>query len=533
MTNLFRPNKEIIEAPFSRFVVVEVLSKTYHEREKIAEWSQSVNNVKFFIQTTGEDGENLESYLIAPRNSLIAKKIDGGESRSEGNLVVMYPFFSSHFSLPVKPGEQVWGMEEVDGKVFWVSRIHEPDTVEDLNYTHGDRRDIPTIQETNEVKEESPDNLVIERAPSFPNGFKLTNRASDLLDPEATDLEKLNEAGVNEDYFTLPDLDGYEKIVSENSESDSIIFEPVPRHTKRPGDLTLHGSNNASITLGTERGFGANVRPEDAEGSNLTPENDDASLVGLSEGMGAIDIVVGRGRLHEGSEANSDVDPIGTRPRVIENSRENFETDKNVGLDSSKAPEGSALADVNEGDPDFINDASRVYISMFSDPDNLFGLSYPDQPTEGTVVEPTPGDSAIVFKSDQIRIVARKDDDNGINGSIRIIKEGESEADRATIVIQPDGSIMIDGPKIIIGDGREDASGENGAGTQVVLGRGASESILLGDKLITMLKSLEEKFNNHIHNTGAGPSSNHVAGGATEMSAEDWDTAKSKVGKTK
>jgi len=556
MTNLFRPTKEINEAPFSRFVVVEVLSKTYHEREQIAEWSQSVTNGEFFTQSTGEDGENLESYLIAPRNSLIAKKIDGGESRSEGNLIIMYPFFSSHFSLPVKPGEQVWGMEELDGKVFWLSRIHEPDAVEDLNFTHGDRREIPTIQETNEIKEDSPDNLVVERKPSFPNGFNLVNRASDLLDPESTDVEKLNEAGVSEDHFTLPDLNGYEKIFSENSEKSSVVYEPVPRFTKRPGDLTLHGSNNTSIVLGTERGYGANIRPEDTDGSNLNPENDDASLVGLTEGMGAIDIVVGRGRLHEGAEANADVDPAGTRPRVIGNPRENFETDKNVGLDSSKAPEGSALADVNEGDPDFINDASRIYISIASDPDNLFGLSYPDQPAEGTVVEPTLGDSSIVFKSDQIRIVARKDDENGINGSIRIIKEGESEADRATVVIQPDGSIMIDGPKIIIGDGREDTSGgENGAGTQVEIGREASEPIVMGNQLNTTLaefmedviKFITDTFVNHGHATGAGPSG--IAGtgadaGTTPTALQTHETDiqamidklnlhLSKVGKTK
>jgi len=249
--------------------------------------------------------------------------------------------------------------------------------------------------------------------------------------------------------------------------------------------------------------------------------------------MGAIDIVVGRGRVHNGSEANVDVPPADTRPRIIKNTRDSFETDKNPGLDNTKAPEGSAQSDAPEGDPDFLHDASRIYMSMKTDPDTLFGLSYPDQPEAGTVVAPTPESSAVIFKSDQVRIIARKDSDNGINGSIRIIKEGAGDADRATIVIQPDGSIMIDGPKIIIGDGREDADGQNGEGTQVILGRDATESILLGDKLITMIKALETKFNDHIHGSSAGNTTTHSVGGATENSAEDWDTAKSKIGKTK
>lgn len=529
MTNLFRPIKENAPSPFSRFVVVEVLSRSYHPREKIGEWAEKIKNAKFFSQTKGEEGSNLEHFLIAPRNSLIAKKITGGESKDPEIFIVMYPFFSSHISLPVKPGEQVWGMEETDGKAFWLSRIHEPDAVEDLNFTHGDRRGIPTTQETNELEDATPDRLEVSRVPHFPNGENLANREVDSLDPASTDVLKLRESGADLDYFSLPEIDSYKKIAEENVEVGSIVYEPIPRFTKRPGDLALHGSNNTSIVLGTERGYGLSTRP-DGESSNANPENDLASANGLSEGMGSIDIVAGRGRIHDGAEANVDSDPKETRPRVVLNSREGLETDKNVGLDTNTAPDGSAFADPAEGDPDFVHDSSRIYVSMKTNPDELFSLEYPDQPEEGSVVEPTPDNAAIVFKSDQIRIIARKDEENEINGSIRIIKEGTGDEDRATIVLQPDGSIMIDGPKIVIGSGIESGNGE---GEQVFLGRGATESIILGDKLIEMLKALEDKFNKHIHNTGAGPSSPHAAGGATIDSAEDWDTSKSKIGKTK
>ena len=64
-----------------------------------------------------------------------------------------------------------------------------------------------------------------------------------------------------------------------------------------------------------------------------------------------------------------------------------------------------------------------------------------------------------------------------INGSIKIIKEGVRNSEdgdgQAVIIMQPDGTIMIDGPTIIIGSGHADLEKENGRGTQVVLGRGA------------------------------------------------------------
>ena len=59
---------------------------------------------------------------------------------------------------------------------------------------------------------------------------------------------------------------------------------------------------------------------------------------------------------------------------------------------------------------------------------------------------------AIVVKSDEVRIIARKDDDRGgINGSIRLIKEGDINGDQASIYLLPDGIVQISGSKIYIG----------------------------------------------------------------------------------
>jgi len=74
--------------------------------------------------------------------------------------------------------------------------------------------------------------------------------------------------------------------------------------------------------------------------------------------------------------------------------------------------------------------------------------------------------AAVALKSDEIRIIARKTGaknttvadaelfdaaDAEINGSIRIIKEGDPKDDAASIYLLPDGTIQITGKKIMIG----------------------------------------------------------------------------------
>ena len=478
MSRLLRKFKGRETGPFSRYVVVDVVSSTNIDQESLVSIDKMLANSEKFTQTVA-DGEEDKKFLIAPRNSIIARDITQNQSETPSikPWVVLYPFFSSHVALPVKPGEHVWGMAEDKESLFWLSRIHEPEYIEDSNYTHSDRISSPTTQNVLEygLSKEKIEDIV----PGLPNGRIPANMLSDRLpdDPKISAME-----GVQKDSFTLSLLKEYEDIITNTMQKTALVFEPVPRLSKRPGDLVIQGSNNATILLGTERGYGLTNRPVESANSVL-PENDQASRTGLAEGMGAIDIVVGRGRIHDGSESNVDLKPVNTQPRVVKNTRDNFETNKNVGLNEAEAPNGSAIVDCAEGDPDMIHDAARVYMSMKTNPDEVFNLAYPDL-NSGTQVEPTADAASIVFKSDQVRIIARKDDENQINGSIRIIKEGEGDVDRATIVMQPDGTIMIDGPKIVIGSGIE---GDNGEGSQVFIGRDATESVVLGNELKTML----------------------------------------------
>jgi hypothetical protein len=275
--------------------------------------------------------------------------------------------------------------------------------------------------------------------------------------------------------------------------------------------------------------------------------------------MGAIDIVAGRGRIHPlGSDGEATYlnAPDGstaptadtTRPRVITNSRDLIETDKNIGIDSANIPFNDK--DASEGDPDMLHDAARLYVAMKTAPDDLLGLSYPMTAAPGdsnaaTEIPAVTDASGIIAKSDEIRIVARWDEAHEINGSIKLVKEGNPDVDdgtgRAVIALQPDGTIMIDGPKVIIGSGVSAAGAENGAGKQVALGVGAVESLVLGEQLQGILSAIIDVLDNHIHPTGTGPSGPRTVGGTetepagftnTTTAVTDLKLMLSKIGKT-
>jgi len=559
---------------FEKVIVEEVMNDlSYYTKEKLQEIAPRVSNLRAFCdepieQPPPPDGKSFPEdgtyYLRAPRGSILGRsysEADGTDRHAEASLKVYYPFFASHFCLPVKPGEHVWTFMDGDAG-YWVTRVCEPENIEDPNFTHGDRTlpiVVPPVKFADAtLKDESPIND-INRVPGFPNGKNFTNRASE----DAITEDLLKEFGDNASKWTLKGLQDYQFIYEENFEALRIVHEPVPRLTRRPGDLVLQGSNNTSIVLGTERGYTTNsilptertipaltlpARPT-GTASNADPLFDSTSG-NLSTGMGAIDIVAGRGRIHPSQEAtyladgNDMKDPTAdtTRPRVVKNSRDNFELDKNIGLDDPESP--PSVKDSSEGDPDFRDDASRVYISMKSNPDDMLDLTYPAvpsfpaldpfNPNAGAILEPVINAASIILKSDEIRIVARKDDTNGINGSIKIIKEGIPDAEdgtgRAVIAIQPDGTIIIDGPKVVIGSGVPIKG--NGEGTQVALGVGAVEPIVLGNQLLMRIVALENTLNTHFHSSGAGPTTPIGVGGASGLSAEDWSTFLSVLGKT-
>jgi hypothetical protein len=162
---------------------------------------------------------------------------------------------------------------------------------------------------------------------------------------------------------------------------------------------------------------------------------------------GSIDIVAGRARkLPE----NENVDPEETAPRLVENTRGVLEVNKTPYLVEGRQD------NPREGDPDFENDAARLLVTMQSEADVNFGITdidfptdtlEPTQPNEGT--DGTLNKSYVLAKADNIRIIARKNDD--VNGTVLIIREGSDDTDLAYLYINQDGKLQIFAPEIYLG----------------------------------------------------------------------------------
>jgi hypothetical protein len=432
----------------------------------------------------------------APRNSILVRLCAYGRGRSDTLLDVVFPFFSSHIVLPLKPGEQVWVLFEdpmsLTGQGYWLSRITSPVDVEDANYTHHDRAGSPiSPHEAKSFLDEDNGNKPIEAPnPGFPNG------PVHVID--------------DKDRRTLMDIGEFDIITQTSLETNDFTIEPVPRFTKRPGDLVLQGSHNATIVLGTDRGYQSHIDVQAAsEGDSGTTESNAHLPEPLKPGHGSIDIVAGRGMYGEKSDdpdslrtpapdlkilAGSDkiknlwtesagpedlIDPTGspnpkgTESKVVQNSRGTFETGKNLSIFNDKVSNARSFA--AEGDPNFEGDASRIYLTMQTEVDDDFSLEYPKfisppgEPSSGADGKPS-----AVLKSDEIRIIGRQ------AGSIRIVKEGEVGDDQCVITLLADGTVAIDAKKIIIGDGRD---------SQTFLGNEATEPLILGDKLVAAFEA--------------------------------------------
>jgi hypothetical protein len=461
-------------APFLRAVVIDLISDpAYLTDEELSDLFGEISNPGILsgnasVPAYDPDVDDVSKLrVLIPRNTLKIQIVTDGAGKGTLSPSLCFPFFSPHVQLPVKPGEQVWIYNDNPGSpyLYWMSRIAGPGFVDDINYTHLDRQILPGAEGIE---------------PTFPNG-------------DGTQANR-----------TIGIDDTYETIVGESASGLSFTPETVPRFTRRPGDLALQGSNNTLILMGDDRGWGADESPGDSATSNASKTDSERQRV-LA---GSIDVVAGRGRFL----ADPGSDPSNTSPKSVENARDETESDK-------------FFVNPTEGDPDFVRDSSRVYVSMNTDGDAKLGLEFPD--IDGTAVPDVEQSPFVIVKSDEIRIVARKDGNNDINGSIKIVKEGEEGEDKAVIVIQPDGSILISGPKVSIGTGDTDDS-------QVLIGNDSSaDHLVKGETLEEKLNALVDKLDGHTHPSPAGPTGPPVAADGPPVFPRGFDASFSEVGRVK
>jgi hypothetical protein len=460
--------------------------------------------------------ESEKALLMAPPNSIVGVVVTPG-FEYDSTPKIFYPMFPPHLSFPVKPGETVWVVNpgrkdefstpfgskktaqesavsgELTNAGFWICRIPSPAYVDDLNFTHDDRSRSYYYRDSQE-----PNVNLSDFPPDFSNGPYSDGRSPTLYDSSYD----------------------FSNIRAKSLSNNLTSRESVPRFTKRPGDLVIQGSNNTLISLGEDR-------PRSEQGSNTQYRGKEKSGPRVNPKEGTIDIVAGRGFSPEGSVNNQ---------TSVKNTLDQDETEKRTwARDTAK----KRIVKVTEGDPDLIHDLSRIYVSMKTDGDKNFGFDNASLlPDPGNALDPVDGKPYVVLKSNEIRILARQTKDGQEvkeNGSIRIIKEGTREnghsVDQAVITFQPDGTIMIDGPKIVIGSGNEK---DNGQGDQVLIGgSSADQPIVLGNELKSLIEDLITAIKAITVPTGTGPSGPPINSAQFESVSLKLKNMLSKVGKTK
>lgn len=371
-------NSDSSERMFERVVVQEVIFDPSMLDDKKLDYlvkKYSLNNDDFL--------------KTAPGNTIIGVRVRDTASGADSGSQYFFPFFSSHMMMPVKAGEHVWVFFE-PGKTkdygFWLTRIHEPRSVEDANHTHSDRKHHVASTVTTIDKFEGKTT----KTPSFANGA-LVEVGSDNKNIAST-------------ASTTGDVDAYEKIIKDSDSGKVSDMEEVPRYRKRPGDLAFQGSNNTLIVLGTDRtGPAAEVEndPEKGKGAKKKPQKDQSGKAG------SIDLVVGRGMKAK------------TAPETVQNSLGTTETQKDVTKEKD-----------NEGDPDFEFDAGRIYLSMNTDGDENFGVKV------AGISKDAKGSYGVI-KVDHVRIIARK--------SVKYILQETQDTPESECpaIVMKDGNVVI------------------------------------------------------------------------------------------
>lgn len=389
---------------FYRYVVLETLfdpSLIDDAKASYIEHTLGVNNVQYIRQ--------------APRNSIVAQRIQDGRATAEPPMV-LFPFFPPQLAFPCQPGEHVWVMFEASNRRsdlgYWFCRISEPVTVDDVNHTHAPRANDPGM---NPGTKDMFDGAT-PPTPEFRNG---------RVDVDTSNSNQRFTVGETST-ISGGDEKAYEKLITSTDGGKLSHIEAVPRYRKRPGDVALEGTNNALIVLGRDRtGPVAKTKQDQVQGTivDALPDNDVPLNV---DGVGCIDIVAGRGQTDA------------TLGKVTQNSLNLNELNKH--------PKSVTPA---EGDPDIMHDRSRVMVSQLTHSDKNLGIDqYNGKLKSGGVTGSDKGEGAVIAKSDKVRIVARTDVQLLVTGNASDEKSGKPQDDAdttkwATVIVKQDGSVCV------------------------------------------------------------------------------------------
>jgi len=357
-----------IRPVFQQWVIVEVIfDPIVMDQNKILQLEKKYEKTPII---------NLDKYAknkTLPRNTIIAAKViklDEGVKYEANKLMLLYPFFPPALSMPCKPGEHVWVMFEsltgIRDMGYWICSVVGAGISDDVNHSHYPRTmdgsfiDGDASEQWNKTEQ---------------NGASKQKPRYDFKDGA----------------LFLQDQQIYERILTESEGSFASVYESVPRFKKRPGDIALEGSNNTLIVLGRDRtGKAVEYTTIDVSDPNSPIQNSAKSIKNdpkaffKKRNAGSIDLVAGRGQKEQ------------TSGKTVINDLLNPELDKSI---ASLTPE--------EGDPDFKNDRSRIYISQNTETDKSLELQ--NYNSKIGVQDSATGDAGIIIKTDKIRIFARSD----------------------------------------------------------------------------------------------------------------------------
>jgi hypothetical protein len=272
-------------------------------------------------------------------------------------------------------------LTEIQNLGYWICSIVGPGHMDDVNHSHPARE----FENTFLVSEEGSDarskhqELIKKPRYHFKNGIykEVLEKETSIVSPETAIISG--------------DSDEYERILSNSEASFLSTYESVPRFKKRPGDIVLEGSNNSLISIGRDRlGAIVNYETDQETGNKNVPRTGEGLGIGNLQlkNAGSIDLVAGRGQKPT------------TSGRKVVNHLQNEELAKD---------RASANEIPNEGDPDLINDRSRIYISQRTKVDEALLISQKNSTRNPAILDSENGDAGIIIKSDKVRIFARSD----------------------------------------------------------------------------------------------------------------------------
>ena len=354
---------------FRRMVILETISDPANLDTKKIDYWKAIYKIS-----------NSQWLRFAPRNSVIATEI-----KSNTNPLLVFPFFPSHLAMPCKAGECIWTMFEDPNAenpliAYWFCKIAEFSTIDDVNHTHPVRG-----------KDASKGSSLITLSQN--NG--VSDAWYELRNGDAVNSEQDGRTTKSETFFIKGREDIFESLVTQTDASKITQYEAVPRFKKRPADLVFEGSNNTLIVLGTDRVGSIAEYDIDPDAQIAVPNNPARDF--HSGSAGSIDIVAGRGQT-----AN-------TLGNYVSTTSIYGATPTAKGIEIKKELEKSIdKISQSEGDPDYLNDRSRILIAQKTSPDINFGLANYNRTNYG-IEDDVNGDSAIVIKSDKVRLIARSD----------------------------------------------------------------------------------------------------------------------------